>query len=71
MPELQHVVEKRAEIGLDDVKFALSHRNNCWKIIDNLRALTRSAERTVLELALRARAIGGRAPMIVPNDPSR
>ena len=68
---LQHVVEKRAEVGLDDVKFALSHGYNCWKIIDNLRALTRSAERIVLELEQRARAIGGRAPMIVPNDPSR
>jgi hypothetical protein len=71
MRALQHVVEQRAEIGLDGIKFAPGHGHNGWKIIANLRALTRSAERTVLELALRARAIGGRTPMIVPKDPSR
>jgi hypothetical protein len=70
MRALQQIVQQRAEIGLKDVKFALSHRYNRWKIIDNLRALTRSAARAVLELALHGRNIGGRAPMIVPNDPS-
>jgi hypothetical protein len=68
MRALQHVVEQRAEIGLEDVKFALSHGHNCWKIVDNLRVVTRSAARAVLELALPARAIGGLAPMIVLND---
>jgi hypothetical protein len=68
---LQQVVEQRAEIGLEDVKFALGHGHNCWEIVDNLRSLTRIAARAVLELALHARTINGRAPTIVPNDPSR
>jgi hypothetical protein len=67
---LQQVVEQRAEIGLEDVKFALGHGHNCWKIVDNLRVVTRSAARAVLELALLARTIVGRATMIVLNDPS-
>ena len=71
MRALQEVVEERAEIGLENLKLALSHGHNCRKIVDNLRALTRIAVRTVLELALRGRVIAGRAPMIVPNDPSR
>jgi hypothetical protein len=33
--------------------------------------VTRSAARAVPELALHARTIDGRAPTIVPNDPSR
>ena len=71
MRALQQIVEQRAEIGLEDVKFALSHGHNCWKIVDNLRVVMRSAARAVLELALHARAIGGQAPMIGLNDPSR
>jgi hypothetical protein len=70
MRVLQHVVEQRAEIGLEDVEFALSHGHNGWKIVDNLRVVTQSAERAVLELALHARAIRRRGPMIVLNDPS-
>ena len=68
MRALQHVVEQRAEIGLEDVGFALGHGHNWWKIVDNLRAVPRAA-RAVLELALYARAIGRLAPMIVLSDP--
>jgi hypothetical protein len=71
MRVLQHVVEQRAEIGLEDVKFALSHGHDRWKVVDHLRAPTRITARAVLELAGHARTIDGRAPTIVPNDPSR
>jgi hypothetical protein len=68
MRALQHVIEQRAEIGLEDVEFALRHGHNCWKIVDDPRAVTRSAARAVLELALHARTIGGRSPMIVLSN---
>ena len=70
MRALQEVVEERAEIGLENLKLALSHGHNCWKIVANLRVVRRSPVRTVLEAAQFARAIGWRAPMIVLNNPS-
>ena len=53
MRALQHVIEQGAEIGLEDVKFALGYGHNFWKIVDNLRVVPRAA-RAVLELALQA-----------------
>jgi len=70
MRVLQHVVEQRAQVGLENLKLALSHGHNCWKIVDNLRVVRRSPVRTVLEAAQFVRAIGRRAPMIVLNNPS-
>jgi hypothetical protein len=70
MRALQHVVEQRAEIGFEDINFALSHGHNYWKIFDNLRVVTLSAARVALELASPARTIGGWAPIVVPNDRS-
>jgi hypothetical protein len=70
MRALQEVVEQRAEIGLENLKLALGHGHNCWKIVDNLRVVRRRPVRTVLEAAQLARAIGRRAPMIVLNNPS-
>jgi hypothetical protein len=70
MRAFQHVVEQRAEIGFEDINFALSHGHICWKIVDNLRVVTGSAARVALEIASHARTIGGWAPMIVSNDPS-
>jgi hypothetical protein len=70
MRALQEVVEQRAEIGLENLKLALSHGHNCWKIVDNLRGVRRRPVRAVLEAAQFARAIGRRAPVIVLNDPS-
>jgi hypothetical protein len=69
MRAFQDVVEQRAEIGLKNLKLALSHGHNFWKIVNNLRVVARSAARAVLELALHARTIEGRAT--IPNDPSR
>ena len=70
MRALQEVVEQRAEIGLENLKLALSHGHNCWKIVANLRVVRRSPVRTVLEVAQFARAIGRQAPMIVANNQS-
>jgi hypothetical protein len=36
---LQHVIEQRAEVGLDDVQFALGDRHNFAKVVDDLRAV--------------------------------
>jgi hypothetical protein len=35
----QQVIEQRAEIGLDDVKFGLGDRHNLVKIVDDLHAV--------------------------------
>jgi hypothetical protein len=69
MRALQEVVEQRAEIGLENLKLALGHGHNCWKIADNLRVVRRSPVRAVLEVAQFARAIGRRARMMVLNNP--
>jgi hypothetical protein len=70
MRALQQLVEQRAEIGLKNLKLALSHGHNCWKIVDNLRVVRRSPVRRAMEAGQFARAIGRRAPKIVLNNPS-
>jgi hypothetical protein len=66
---LQQVIEQRAEIGLDDVKLALSYGHSLRTIVDNPRAMTRGHARCGLEITVHMRAIGGLAPTVVQDDP--
>ena len=66
---LQHVVEHRAEVGLDDVQFALADRYNFAKIVNDLGAVGRV--RSTVETAWRAQAAGTSAPVVVRVDPRR
>jgi len=66
---LQHVIEHRAEVGLNDVQFALADRYNFAKIVNDLGAVGRV--RSTVETAWRAQAAGTSAPVVVRVDPRR
>jgi hypothetical protein len=49
----QHVIQKRAEVGLDDLEFARCHRDGLWKVVDDLGAIEHDHR-----MANRARQLG-------------
>jgi hypothetical protein len=69
MRVVQHVVEQRAEIGLDDIEFTLSHRHNFRKIVDNFWVVRRGTARAVLEIAVHARAVDRWVPTVIRENP--
>ena len=66
---LQHVVEHRAVVGLDDVQFPLADRDSFAKVVNDLAAL--GWLRSTMETARHAQAADTSALVVVRVDPRR